>query len=81
MKMIKSEFAEFYGIMLGDGCCYSKNYQITISGGTIDGTYITEHIPNLIKLNSKNGLNRALFPLMLKSKIKLGCQENCKNHS
>ena len=47
--MIKSEFAEFIGIMLGDGCCHSKTYQITISGGTIDGSYITEHIPKLIE--------------------------------
>lgn len=40
--------AEFYGIMLGDGCSQPKSYQITISGGTIDGTYITEYIPKLI---------------------------------
>ena len=46
MKMIKSEFAEFYGIMLGDGC--SQRNQITIGGGTIDGTYITQFIPNII---------------------------------
>ena len=43
------EFAEFLGIMLGDGCCHSNGYQITICCGTIDGTYITKHIPLLIK--------------------------------
>jgi DNA-binding transcriptional regulator WhiA len=48
------ELAEFMGIMLGDGCCHAKSYQITICCGTIDGTYITEYIPNLInKLFSK----------------------------
>ena len=53
-KEITPPLAEFVGIMLGDGCCQSKTYQITICGGTIDGTYITEYIPNLIeKLFSK----------------------------
>ncbi len=45
--MIKPELAEFIGIMLGDGC--SQRNQITISGGTIDGRYITEFIPRLIE--------------------------------
>ncbi len=49
MKMIKSEFAEFYGIMLGDGCSQANSYAITISGCTIDGIYMTEYIPSLIK--------------------------------
>jgi DNA-binding transcriptional regulator WhiA len=40
------KLAEFFGIMLGDGCCSSN--QITISGGTIDGSYISEYIPNLV---------------------------------
>jgi len=41
--------AEFIGIMLGDGSLYRFNHQITISCGEIDGTYITEHIPKMIK--------------------------------
>ena len=41
-----AKLAEFFGIMLGDGCCSSN--QITISGGTIDGTYISEYIPKLV---------------------------------
>jgi hypothetical protein len=40
--------AEFLGIMLGDGCAYSKNHQITISCGDIDGSYISKYIPRII---------------------------------
>ena len=46
--MITQKFAEFIGIMLGDGCAQQKTNTITISGGTIDGTYISKYIPNLI---------------------------------
>ncbi len=46
---LTSELAEFVGIMLGDGCSNSKNYQLTISCGGIDGVYIREYIPLLVK--------------------------------
>lgn len=48
------ELAEFLGIMLGDGCVYRVNSQITISCGEIDRPYILEYIPDLVeKLFSK----------------------------
>ena len=45
---ITPELAEFIGIMLGDGNVNSKTYQITISCGEIDGTYIKDYIPNMV---------------------------------
>jgi len=60
---VTSELAEFVGIMLGDGCCHLKTYQITISSGIIDGRYISEHIPQMIKrLFSKNVRYRKQVP-------------------
>jgi hypothetical protein len=46
---LNSELAEFVGIILGDGNINVKSTQITISGGEIDGSYVTEHIPSLIR--------------------------------
>ncbi|MBI2129670.1 LAGLIDADG family homing endonuclease [Candidatus Woesearchaeota archaeon] len=46
---ITPELSEFVGIMLGDGNISKVNYQITISGGIIDGCYITNYVPQLIK--------------------------------
>lgn len=48
-KLDSIELAEFVGIMLGDGCSQKRTYQITISGGTIDGSFISEYIPTLIE--------------------------------
>ena len=49
MINLTPELAEFVGIMLGDGCAQQTTSQITISGGTIDGSYITDYIPLLIE--------------------------------
>jgi len=46
---ITPELSEFVGIMLGDGHLSKTNYQITISCGVIDGSYIANYIPHLIK--------------------------------
>ncbi|MFC1648903.1 hypothetical protein ACFL1B_05590, partial [Nanoarchaeota archaeon] len=58
-ETLNSDLAEFVGILLGDGCMTEINKQITISCGTIDGSYIHEHIPYLIKelFNRKTGIN------------------------
>lgn len=43
------EFAEFYGIMLGDGCIYSDFSGLCISGDKIlDNDYYENHLNNLI---------------------------------
>ncbi|MBI2499375.1 LAGLIDADG family homing endonuclease [Candidatus Woesearchaeota archaeon] len=46
---LTSELSEFVGVMLGDGNINKGNYQITVSGSSIDGSYITEYIPKLIR--------------------------------
>lgn len=46
---ISPKLSEFVGIMLGDGHISKVNYQITISCGIVDGSYITNYIPQLIK--------------------------------
>lgn len=44
------DFAEFYGIMLGDGCIYSNYNGIAICcDSLLDKEYIDYHIPNLMK--------------------------------
>jgi len=44
------EFAEFYGILLGDGCIYSNLNGICISGNSIlDKDYIENYVAGLIK--------------------------------
>ena len=54
-KKITPNLAEFIGIMLGDGCIYKPNSQITISCGEIDKKYILQYILDLVKnLFSKN---------------------------
>ncbi len=47
---VKSEdFAEFYGIMLGDGCLYSNGNGLNISSDALlDKEYITVYVPQLI---------------------------------
>ncbi|MBW2977078.1 hypothetical protein KY347_06555 [Candidatus Woesearchaeota archaeon] len=47
---ITPELSEFVGVMLGDGHMSKANYQITISCGIVDGSYIKNYIPQLIKI-------------------------------
>lgn len=45
-----NEFAEFFGIMLGDGCIYSNLNGFCISSDSpLDREYITNYVPRLIK--------------------------------
>lgn len=44
------EFAEFYGILLGDGCIYSNESGLCIAGNSIsDKHYLEDYVSNLIK--------------------------------
>jgi len=44
------DFAEFYGIMLGDGCIYSNDTGLCIAcDSLVDAQFITEYVPNLIQ--------------------------------
>lgn len=48
-EIYSKEFAEFYGIMLGDGCIFSNKKGIAISGDNIlDKIYFESYIKNLI---------------------------------
>lgn len=48
-KLNSKKFAEFYGIMLGDGCIYSNLSGICISGHSIlDKDYLENYVNNLI---------------------------------
>lgn len=54
------EFAEFYGIMLGDGCIFSNNKGFAISGDKIlDENYFKEYIKNSI--HNLFGVSPALY--------------------
>lgn len=45
-----SEFAEFYGIMLGDGCVYSNLNGVCISGNSqLDHLYLRVYVKELIR--------------------------------
>jgi len=49
-KINTKEFAEFYGIMLGDGCIYSNLTAFCITGNNaLERIYYEEYISNLIK--------------------------------
>ncbi len=48
-KIHSIEFAEFYGILLGDGCIYSNLSGFCISSNTLaDKDYIERYVPDLI---------------------------------
>ena len=48
VEIYSKEFAEFYGIMLGDGCIYSNFQVICISGDSIlDQTYHKSRVKEL----------------------------------
>ncbi len=60
-QKITPELAEFIGVLLGDGNINKKETQITIAGGTIDGTYLYHHVPTIIKkLFSKESTTKRL---------------------
>jgi len=55
------EFAEFYGIMLGDGCVYSNLTGICVSCDSLmDREYIMEYVPQLIE--KLFGFSPKLYP-------------------